>query len=130
LTYATVESNGIHLAMHAIAPVANTIAKALSQDPGILPQNVFEAEFELKALMRADANSRATFYKTMKELGAMTADEIRREENLPALSDAQKQELNPPSPTPTPDSRPADSIAGSAVELNMPALARVNGSRS
>jgi hypothetical protein len=34
LTYATVESNGIQLAMYAIAPPANAIAKALSNDPG------------------------------------------------------------------------------------------------
>jgi HK97 family phage portal protein len=101
LTYTTVESNGIHLAMYAIAPVAGAIAKALSNDPGVLPQNVFEAEFELKALMRADAATRAAFYKTMHDMQAMTDDEIRREENLPALTDAQRKQLAPaPAPAP------------------------------
>jgi HK97 family phage portal protein len=121
LTYTTVESNGIHLAMYAIAPVAGAIAKALSNDSGILPQNVFEAEFELKALMRADATTRSQFYTAMKALGAMTADEIRREENLPALTDAQKRELAPPpapkQPLQLPDSTGSQDAANGAIPI-------------
>jgi phage portal protein BeeE len=98
LTYSTVESNSTHFAMHAIAPVTNTIAKALSNDPELLPQQVFEAEFELKALMRGTMADRVAYYKAMKDMGAMTDDEIRREENMPALTDAQKEALAPPPP--------------------------------
>jgi HK97 family phage portal protein len=100
LTYATVESNGTHFAMHAIAPVTNTIAKALSNDPELLPQQVFEAEFELKALMRGTTTDRVAYYKAMKDMSAMTVDEIRREENMPALSVAQKNDLAPAAPSP------------------------------
>jgi HK97 family phage portal protein len=96
LTYSTVESNQTHFALHAIQPLTSTIAKALSTDPGILPQNVFECEFVLEAMMRGDANARADFYTKMKALGALTADEIRARENLPALTDAQKQDTAPP----------------------------------
>jgi hypothetical protein len=108
--------------MYAIAPVAGAIAKALSNDSGILPQNVFEAEFELKALMRADATTRSQFYTAMKALGAMTADEIRREENLPALTDAQKRELAPPpvpkpQPLQLPDSTGPQDAANGAIPI-------------
>ncbi len=114
LTYSTVESNSTHFAMHAIAPVTNTIGKAVSNDPELLPQQVFEAEFELKALMRGTTTDRVAYYQAMKAMGAMTVDEIRREENMPALSDAQKEELNPPAPT------PPSVIDGTAVEDNAP----------
>jgi HK97 family phage portal protein len=100
LTYATVEMNQTAIAIDAIAPMAHTIAQAVSQDPSILPQNIFSAEFVLEAMMRADAKSRAEFYKIMSEVGAITQDEIRKRENMPALTEAQKRELNPPAPAP------------------------------
>lgn len=107
LTYTTVESNQIQFALHAIAPWTNTIAKAVTNDPGLLPQNVFEAEFTLEAMMRGDAKSRADFYKLMHDMGAMTDDEIRAKENMPALTSEQRDQLAPasaPAPQlPSPD---------------------------
>ena len=95
LAYSTVEMNQTQFAMHAIAPITNTIAEAVSQDPGILPQNIFDAEFVLEGMLRADSNGRATFYKTMSEIKAMHWDEIRAKENLPALTAQQKKDLHP-----------------------------------
>ncbi|MBA3688483.1 MAG: phage portal protein [Chloroflexi bacterium] len=115
LTYATVESNQIQFALHAIAPWTNTIAKALSNDPGILPQNVFEAEFTLEAMMRGAANDRADFYQKMIAMGAMTADEVRHLENWPALTAAQKKDL---APAAVPPELPAPAVVnGDAKEL-------------
>lgn len=102
LTYATLESNQTQIAMHAIAPITNTIAEAVSQDPAILPQNIFEAEFVLEGMLRADSSGRSSFYKTMHEIGALTADEIRAKENMPALTEAQKKDLSPPAPAAPP----------------------------
>jgi HK97 family phage portal protein len=98
LTYATVEMNQTAIAIDAIAPVAHTIAQAVSQDPSLLPQNVFSAEFVLDAMMRADAKSRGEFYTALTGVKAITPDEIRKRENMPALTEAQKRELNPPAP--------------------------------
>lgn len=81
LTYATVEDNELQLAVRAIAPIANTIAKAVSCDSAILPQNIHEAEFVLEAMLRANAKDRAEFYKTMVEIGALHPDEVRAREN-------------------------------------------------
>lgn len=100
LTYATVEMNQTAIAVDAIAPLAKTISDAVSQDPSLLPQSVMSAEFVLDAMMRADAESRGNFYKTLAEVKAITPDEIRKRENMPALTAAQKAELNPPAPEP------------------------------
>lgn len=86
LTYATVESNQIQFALHAIAPWTNTIAKALAADPGIFPQNAaYDAEFDIDCMLRADAGARADFYQKMAGIRAMTRNEIRRREDLPPV---------------------------------------------
>jgi HK97 family phage portal protein len=118
LTYATVEMNQTAIAIDAIAPVAHTIAQAVSQDPSLLPQNVFSAEFVLDAMMRADAKSRGDFYTALTGVKAITPDEIRKRENMPALTEAQKRELNPSAP-----------VVGEQLSLNAgaDALTAVNG---
>lgn len=98
LTYSTVEMNQQQIGVNAIAPLTNTIAEAVSSDPAILPQNIFEAEFVLEGMMRGDAKTRAEFYEKLVNMKAMLPDEVRKKENLPALTAAQKRELNPPAP--------------------------------
>jgi HK97 family phage portal protein len=89
LTYSTVESNQIQFAQNAIAPWANTIAKALASDPGIFPYSAWYPEFMLEGLMRGDHGARAGFYEKMFNLvdgegrRALTVDEIRARESLP-----------------------------------------------
>lgn len=87
LTYATVESNQLQFALHAISPWTNVIASALTADPSIFPQNVYQAEFVIDGMLRADAGARAAYYKTMADIRAITPNEIRRLENLPPLPD-------------------------------------------
>lgn len=100
LTYSTVEMNQTAIAVDAVAPVCKTISDAVSQDPSLLPQNVMSAEFVLEAMMRADAKSRGEFYQALSAVKAITPDEIRKRENMPALSAGQRRELNPPPPQP------------------------------
>ncbi len=45
----------------------------------LLPKNL-KAEFDLFQVFRADTNTRATFYRTMLQLGAITPNEIRIDE--------------------------------------------------
>lgn len=44
------------------------------------------ARFNIDALMRGDSASRASFYTSMSQIGAMTINEIRGRENLPAVA--------------------------------------------
>jgi HK97 family phage portal protein len=101
LTYATVEANQIQFAQNAVAPWANTIAKAVGADPGIFPFQSWYPEFVLEGLMRGDHNARAGFYTAMFNLKddegrrAMSVDEIRAKENMSPAE-------TPPQPTPQP----------------------------
>lgn len=85
LTYQTVESNSTWLARYTLAPVCVNIQRFLAFDRGIFPFNAWEPEFVLDALLRGDSAARASYYKTMGELGAMTVNEMRDRENLPPL---------------------------------------------
>jgi len=83
LTYATTESNQIQFAQMAVLPIADTIGKALSSDPGLLPWNVMFAEFTLESLIRADAKTRAEVWKIYKDMGVVDEAYIASRENLP-----------------------------------------------
>jgi HK97 family phage portal protein len=83
LTYATTESNQIQFAQQAVAPLTNRIAKALSSDPGILPQNVMYAEFVLEGLLRADMKTRAEYWASMKTTLGLDPEFIASRENIP-----------------------------------------------
>jgi HK97 family phage portal protein len=92
LTYATVEGNKIQLAQTAIMPTTNTIAKAISQDPEILPQPSMYAEFVLEGLLRADKKTEAEYLEKLEGMGVIDAGYIAELLNLP----------KPPPPKPVP----------------------------
>jgi HK97 family phage portal protein len=92
LTYATVEGNKIQLAQTAIMPTTNTIAKAISNDPEILPQPSMYAEFVLEGLLRADKKTEAEYLEKLEAMGVIDAKFIAELLNLP----------KPPPPKPVP----------------------------
>lgn len=83
LTYATTESNQIQFAQMAVAPMTTTIATALTNDPGILPQRVLYAEFVLEGLLRADMKTRAEYWASMKGTLGLAPEFIAARENIP-----------------------------------------------
>lgn len=95
LEYSTEELNQIRLT-RAVIPYTNRIAKTLSNDPAILPQNVMYAEFVLEALMRPDAKTRVEYWKTLLDMGVVDQAYIASRENLPP----------PPKPKPAPTPPP------------------------
>lgn len=96
LTYATTESNQIQFAQMAVAPMTTTIATALTNDPGILPQNVLYAEFVLEGLLRADMKTRAEYWASMKATLGLSPEFIAARENIPQSA------LEEPEPVPAP----------------------------
>lgn len=79
-------------------------------------QQGYFVEFLLAGLLRGDAAARAAFYKTLRDMGVLNADEIREAENMNPLPDGQgKVYLVPlnmvsaeklttsPAPAPSPD---------------------------
>lgn len=83
LTYATTESNQIQFAQMAVLPIANTIAKAVSSDPAILPWNIMYCEFVLEGLLRADMKTRAEYWEKMKAVLNLDPKFIAARENIP-----------------------------------------------
>jgi HK97 family phage portal protein len=120
LTYATVESNQIQFVQHAVMPYTDTIAKAVTSDPGIFPQNVYFAEFVTEALLKADKVTQATYYEKLFALidgegrRVLGTDEIRARENMPPA-------IKEKTPEPPPVAVPPD------LQANADALAAANG---
>ncbi|WP_282125640.1 phage portal protein [Marinifilum flexuosum] len=50
-------------------------------------------KFNVDGRLRGDTKTRAEYYRTMREIGAMTADEVRALENMNKLTPEQKAEL-------------------------------------
>jgi HK97 family phage portal protein len=73
-----------------LAPTEGRATKELLLDP-----NVY-AEFSIEGLLRGDSMARATFYRVMREVGALSANDIRRLENRPPVpeGDTYLQPLN------------------------------------
>jgi phage portal protein BeeE len=93
-----IEVQNIGLVIYTLHPgYLRRIEKRVTKE--LLPRGQV-AEFQLQGIMRGDNKSRAEFYKTMKDMGAMTVVEIRELENLPPLTDEQKAEAAPPAPEP------------------------------
>lgn len=99
LTYATVEGNQVQFATNAVAPVTNTIQKAVSADSSIFPFSSWYGEFVLEGLMRGAHKDRAEFYKIMSDVKAMTVNEIRARENMPPVPWGDESPVPPHLPT-------------------------------
>ena len=51
-----------------------------------------DAKYKVDGLLRGDSQARAEFYRAMRELGGMNADEIRELEDMPPIEDGSGQE--------------------------------------
>jgi len=83
-TFSNIEHQSIEFVMNSVRPRCRIYEsefnwKLLDNDPD------FYCEFNLNALMRADATSRATYYVQMVQNGIMSRNEIRELENLNAV---------------------------------------------
>jgi HK97 family phage portal protein len=90
-TFSNIEHQGISFIVHSMMPwfarweqwLAKKLLTREERRAGLF------VEFLVTAMLRGDASARATFYKMMRELGALNADEIREAENMNPLPDGQ-----------------------------------------
>lgn len=97
-----------------LAPTEQRLEKELFADVG----NDHDVRYNVNGLLRADAAARASFYRIMREVGALNADEIRELEDRPPIAGGKGQGyLQPanmaalgeePEPTPAPAPAPDD----------------------
>jgi HK97 family phage portal protein len=83
-TFSNIEMQALEFAMFTIMPLAKKWEKKLNLR--LLTEREREQgyffEFDLNSLMRGDNKSRGEFYRLMREVGAMSPNEIRERENL------------------------------------------------
>lgn len=80
--WSTLEAKNRDFLTYTLMPWMRRIEQAISRDL-ILPHDRqrYFAEFAIEGFLRADSAGRATFYRTMREIGALSANEIREMEN-------------------------------------------------
>lgn len=85
-SYATVEATQLAFLTDTVAPMLTKIELEL-QRKVFLPseKRQVKAEFNTSGFLRADKAAQATYLQTMFNIGAMTPNEIRRENNLPKV---------------------------------------------
>lgn len=90
------------LVTNALAPLASRIEQAMQRCLlSTEARKTLVVEHDLSGLLRGDATARWTAYKTGREIGALSPEEIRRFENLGPK--AQGDDYTPLSVSPTPN---------------------------
>ena len=89
------------LVQNALQPLASRMAQAM-QRCLLTPEGrrTYVIEHDLSGLLRGDAATRWNAYRTAREIGAMSSNEIRRFENLPAIEGGDDHTPLRTSPTP------------------------------
>ena len=86
LTYSTVEGQAIQFAVFTLRRWLVRTERSLRRDRDLFPDpRAAYPKFTIDALMRGDSTARANFYRTMKEIGAMSVNDIREKEDLPDI---------------------------------------------
>jgi HK97 family phage portal protein len=84
-----IEQQSIEFVRYTMRPWAERWEASIRADL-MLDNEGLDCEFDFAALMRGDANSRATYYSAMVSMGALTRNEVRLAENyapLPGLDE-------------------------------------------
>jgi HK97 family phage portal protein len=88
VTYSNAETEGLRLLKHTIGPWLARIESAVNfACLSLQDRREAYAEYLPDALLATDTAGRYSAYKTGLEAGFLTIDEVRRKENLPALTE-------------------------------------------
>jgi phage portal protein BeeE len=87
-TYSNTEQEAASLVQNSLGPLAarveTAMARCLLTDVG---RRTLYVEHELDGLLRGDVKSRFEAYRIGREVGALSANDIRRKENEPPIPD-------------------------------------------
>lgn len=88
-TFANVESENISFVTDCLLPWARRLE--LEADTKLLRPDAQFTRLQLRALLRGDAASRATFYRELFQLGVFSVNEIRELEDMNPIADGDKR---------------------------------------
>jgi HK97 family phage portal protein len=120
----------IEFVTHTIMPWLRRFESAFMRD--LIDDDRYLVEFDVRGLMRGDPSSRASFMRSLWEIGALNTDEIRELENMDPVEggDVRYRPLNmgtlgaPPSEADVlAQQQPGSGIDGQAVEGGLAAAA-------
>lgn len=85
-TYSNTEQEATALVRNALAPLAARVEQAIAR-ACLTPaaRRSLYVEHDLSALLRGDVKSRFEAYRIGREIGALSADDVRRRENEPPI---------------------------------------------
>ncbi|WP_052689683.1 phage portal protein [Xanthomonas albilineans] len=118
-----IEQQSIEFVRYTMRPWAERWEASIRADL-MLDEEDMDCEFDFAALMRGDANSRATYYSAMVSMGALTRNEVRVAENyapLPGLDEplvALNMGATGPNQQPTPTQAPPDDDNAEPSKIN------------
>ena len=82
-TFSNIEHQAIEFVVHTMRPWLVRWEQAISQQLlSAVDRKKYFVEFKVDALLRGDATARWTAYRTAREIGALSANEIRAMENM------------------------------------------------
>lgn len=123
ITYANVESMSIHFKVYSLNHWLVRIENTLRADEDLFPAGSdLYPEFLSEGLLRGDSKSRVEYYQGMAAVKAITVNEIREKENMPAVEwgDEEPMPAGAPAPAdpaaaPAPDDAPGDDPSARAI---------------
>ncbi len=95
-TFSNIEESGLEFVQYTLAPWISAIEKAANRDL-LLGDPRFALKFSLDALLRGSTEKRAVWYRRMREVGALNANEIRALEDMDPREDEGGNEYIRPS---------------------------------
>ncbi len=87
-TFSNIEQQNLEFVIDAIRPLCVRIERSANRQLFIAQEKPgYFVEFLLDALLRGDSAARATYYKEMYYLGALSPNDIREKENMNPIDD-------------------------------------------
>lgn len=83
-SYSTVEATQLQFLTDTISPLLEKIE--LEFETKLFEEGTVDVRFDVSQLLRADRSSLASYYQSMIQSGVMTVNEVRRELDLPAVT--------------------------------------------
>ena len=77
LTYSTVEGEALHFVKFSLRPWLVRIERAIRRDRDLFPDRDMYPKFQVEELLRGDSTAQANFFKSMRELGVYSPNDIR-----------------------------------------------------
>lgn len=96
-SYASVEQLFLNHLMHTLMPWYERFEQSAEVSLFTKAELLdgYSVKLNSNALLRANTADRASYYQTMRSIGAMTANEVRAKEDMPRHADAEADKLAP-----------------------------------